>query len=326
MHRVGVYASPVRFLPPPVFLILTLAAVAVACGGGDGRPPFVPTADDEQDCSIANGCVTPDAGATIVLAAGDIAACDEEGDEVTAALLDELPGTLLVLGDIAYDNGSAREFEECYDPTWGRHYRRTNPVPGNHEYQSDGAAPYFAYFGEAAGNPEEGWYSLDLGAWHIVALNSNCDEIGGCGEGSPQEAWLRADLAANPARCTLAFSHYPRFSSGSENGSNEEMSALWAALDGADAEILLSGHEHNYERFAPQDADGAAADDGMVQFVAGTGGKSLYGFDDPEPNSEARNGEAFGVLQLNLRDDGYDYEFIAEPGAEFTDAGSGECG
>ncbi len=150
----------------------------------------------------------------LVLAAGDIASCTNDGDEATAALILPTDGTVLALGDNAYETGTLDEFNNCYGPSWGKFKDRTHPVPGNHEYLMPDAAGYYAYFGRAAGDPAQGYYSFDLGTWHIVALNSNCAYVGGCHAGSPQEQWLRDDLAAHPAQCTLAYWHHPLFSSG----------------------------------------------------------------------------------------------------------------
>jgi hypothetical protein len=271
---------------------------------------------------VAHAALAVDA---VVLAAGDIASCDSSGDEQTANLLDDLEGTILVAGDLAYDDGTLDEFEECYDPTWGRHKARTFPSPGNHEYHTDGADGYFDYFGAVAGDPDEGWYSFELGEWHVVSLNSNCDEIGGCERDSAQGEWLTKDLAANPAACTLAFWHHPRFNSGEHHGSEDEMAELWAILDEADADVVLSGHEHLYERFGPQDAEGNGDADGIRQFTVGMGGRSHYEFDTPLPNSEKRNDDAYGVLKLTLRPAGYDWEFVPVEGASFSDTGSDDC-
>ena len=262
----------------------------------------------------------------VLVAVGDIASCSSDGDEAIAALLDGLPGTIATLGDHAYEEGTWQEFSECYDPSWGRHKDRTRPTPGNHDYGTSGAAGYFAYFGPAAGEPEKGYYSYDLGTWHIVVINSNCAQVGGCGTGTPQEQWLRQDLAAHPAACTLAYWHHPRFSSGHEHGTNEQMAPIWQTLYEHGADVVLAGHEHNYERFAPQDAGGYPDEDqGLRQFVVGTGGKSLYGFGDPLPTSEVRNAETLGVLMLRLHATGYDWQFVPVAGSEFADVGNGSC-
>ena len=269
------------------------------------------------------------AGDPVVLAAGDIASCSLSGDEATALLLDANPGaTVLTLGDNAYPNGAPTDYSGCYDPTWGRAYSRTKPSAGNHEYLTAGAT---GYFGGVAGDPAKGYYSYDLGAWHVVVVNSNCSILGGgsasagCGAGSLQETWLRADLAAHPAACTLAYWHHPRFSSGVTHGDNSAVLPIWQALEDFDADVVLNGHEHNYERFAPQTATGAADPNGIVEFVVGTGGASRYAFGAPKPNSVVRNSDTFGVLQLTLRATSYDWQFVHVAGATFTDSGSANC-
>ena len=267
---------------------------------------------------------TPDDGAVFV-GAGDIATCWSDADEETAQLLDDLDGTVFTLGDNAYDHGSEGEFVSCYDPSWGRHRERTRPTPGNHDYQTEGADGYFDYFGENAGMPGEGWYSFELGGWHIVALNTNCDHVGGCGEGSPQLAWLEAELAANDSRCTLAYMHHPRFSSAG-HGDEADLDAIWAALYADGAEIVLAGHDHTYERFTPMDPEGNLdPDTGIVQFVVGTGGAPLRDFAEIQPHSEARTNETYGVLQLTVQPDGYGWEFVSVDTDTFTDSGSAGC-
>jgi hypothetical protein len=264
-------------------------------------------------------------GTTIVFAAGDIASCDSDGDEATAALIQEPGATVLTLGDTVYETGSAGQFERCYAPSWGTFKDRTRPVVGNHEYLTPDAAGYFEYFGDAAGERSRLYYSFDLGAWHLVALNSNCSMVGGCGAGSPQERWLRDDLAKHSTRCTIAFWHHPRFSSG-KHGSFESMMPIWQALYDAKAELVLGGHDHHYERFAPQTPDGRGdAARGIRQFVVGTGGKGLTSIGDPIANSEVQSDEVLGVLRLALAPDSYEWKFISARGEQFTDAGSGEC-
>jgi acid phosphatase type 7 len=270
--------------------------------------------------------VTPAAGSDpTLLAAGDIADCHSDGDEATAALLDHLPGIVAALGDTVYDSGTAQEFADCYDPTWGRHKSRTKPAVGNHDYLTSGASGYFDYFGAVAGNRTKGYYSYELGRWHIVVLNSNCAKVGGCHAGSPQEQWLRKDLAAHPTACTLAYWHHPRFSFGKYDD-NEATRVLWQALDEAGAEIVLSGHDHNYQRWAPQNPDGTLdRERGIREFVVGTGGKNHYPLGSPPANVEKSNGDTFGILQLTLRATSYDWTFIPVAGANYTDTGSGTC-
>ncbi len=259
-----------------------------------------------------------------LIAAGDIADCTG-GAEQTARLVDGLEGAVAVLGDAAYTSGSPSEFANCYAPTWGRHLARTRPAVGDNEYETAGAAGYFAYFGLAAGEVAKGWYSYSVGSWHVVVLNSNCDSAGGCGPASPQGQWLSADLAASPAACTLAYWHSPRFSSG-YHGDDVAVQPLWQTLHDAGAEIVLTGHDHDYERFAPQTAAGAGeAASGIREFVVGTGGRSLRPFVAPRPNSEVRNAATFGVLGLKLAADAYEWRFIPVAGGAFTDAGSGAC-
>jgi hypothetical protein len=261
----------------------------------------------------------------VVLAAGDIADCDTAGDEATARLLDTHGGTVATLGDHAYTHGTAEEFAECYAPTWGRHRARTRPAAGNHEYRTAGAAPYFAYFGAAAGAPSRGYYAYDLGAWHVVVLNSNCTVVA-CAAGSAQERWLRADLAADTHACTLAYWHHPLFTSGANHGSAVEMRPLFQALYAANADLVLTGHNHNYERFAPQNPQGALdTARGIRTFVVGTGGASHYGFGTVKPNSQVRNADTYGVLRVTLRPGAFDWLFIPEAGRTFTDAGTGSC-
>jgi hypothetical protein len=260
-----------------------------------------------------------------MVAVGDIADCDATEDEAVAQLVARLPGTLATLGDTVYETGSVVEFADCYAPSWERFRDRTRPAVGNHEYLTPDAKGYFDYFGPTAGTAGEGYYSYDLGAWHVVVLNSNCARVGGCQSGSPQERWLAADLAAHPARCTLAYWHHPRFSSG-RHGNFRQMQDVWQTLQNAGADLVLAGHDHDYERFAPQSATGEADPErGIVEFVVGTGGKNHRPVDDPEPNSLIRNDETFGVLALRLRPEGYDWRFVPVPGGSFRDSGSGAC-
>jgi hypothetical protein len=265
---------------------------------------------------------TPD---PVLLAAGDIGDCASAGDEATAALLDTLDGTVAALGDTAYLEGTAQQFADCYDPNWGRHRARTRPAVGNHEYRTAGAGPYFAYFGAAAGEPGKGYYSYDLGEWHVVVLNSNCTFVS-CAAGSAQERWLRADLAADTSACTLAYWHHPLFTSAANHTGATATRPLYQALYDDRVELLLTGHNHNYERFAPQDPQGRRdATRGVRQFVVGTGGAFHYEFGATQPNSEVRDATAYGVLRLTLRAGGYDWLFVPEAGRSFTDAGTAGC-
>jgi len=267
------------------------------------------------------------AGDPILVGAGDMVDCpDYSGAEATAKLLDKIPGTVFTLGDNVYEDGTAKAYRECYTPTWGRHKARTRPATGNHDYHTAGAKPYFDYFGSAAGDPKTGDYSYDLGTWHIVVLNSECKQVGGCQAGSPQEIWLKQDLLARPAACTLAYWHKPLFSSGFSHGNNPEMKAFWQDLYAVHAALILNGHDHDYERLAPQDPDGKPDPaHGIREFVVGTGGKSHRGFGWIDSTSEFRNGDTYGVLKLTLHAKSYDWEFIPEAGRSFHDSGSGAC-
>jgi hypothetical protein len=267
-------------------------------------------------------------GAARLIAAGDLAACNHTRDSATAALLGGIEGIVLTLGDNAYNSGTTTEFASCYHPTWGLHKDRTRPSAGNHDFNTPNATGYFGYFGAAAGPAPLGWYSFDYGGWHLIALNSNCSAIGGCGRTSPQGLWLQADLAANPSRCTLAYWHHPRFASSSNHGSSALTRELWAILQEHAADVVLVGHDHNYERFAPQNADGVADPLGIRTFVVGTGGAGLYEMGAPEPNSEVRDDTSYGVLTVDLAPDAYAFEFVPAPvpgAGSFTDAGVAAC-
>lgn len=270
-----------------------------------------------------------------LLAAGDIASCSSSGDEATAALLGERSGTVGTLGDNVYSDGidpegSLANFDACYDPSWGALKSRTSPSIGNHEYNADSTASgYFDYFGSAAGTRGQGYYSYDLGAWHVIVLNTNLScsaTIVSCAAGSPQETWLRSDLAAHPTQCTLAYFHHPRFSS--YLGSNSTVRPLWDALYQYGADVILNGHAHTYERFAARRPDGTVdASYGLREFIVGTGGASHHTFTGTlDSASEAFNDDTFGILQLTLGNGSYGYRFVPAPGGGgFTDSGSGSC-
>lgn len=263
----------------------------------------------------------------ILVGAGDIASCASTGDEATGSILANTAGTVFTLGDNVYDNGTATEFASCYGPSWGQASikDRTRPVPGNHDYNTTGATGYFGFFGAAAGDPTKGYYAYDLGSWRVYVLNSNCSIVA-CGAGSAQEQWLRTDLAANARACVVAMWHHPRFSSGSTHGSSNATQALWQALYDNNAELVLAGHEHNYERFAPQTATGTLDEArGIVEIVAGMGGRSHYGFGTVQPNSLVRNGDTYGVLRLTLSAGSWSFDFLHEAGKSFTDSGAGTC-
>ena len=284
-------------------------------------------------CALLNGCSGSDTpfapsptptptpiGGDVLLAAGDIGECSLPGAEQTARVLDGQRGTILALGDLAYPRGSHLDFGLCYHPHWGRHLERTFAVPGNHEYETAGAEPYYSYFGDNAGPPGLGYYRVSRPGWLIIALNS---EIA-MGEGSPQLSWLRTELASARTACMLAFWHRPLFSSG-PNGNQADTRPLFRALYDAGAELVLSGHDHSYERFAPQDPDGRPDPArGMRQFVVGTGGARLSPIGISRPNSEAR-GTDWGVLKLTLHATGYEWEFVPVATGTYRDSGSGQC-
>jgi hypothetical protein len=297
-----------------VFGLLGAVSVAARFSAEDTKKPKAPTGPPASE-PIA-----------VLVGAGDIADCrDLSGAEATAKLLDAIPGTVMAVGDLAYPDGTKENFE-CYDRTWGRARSRTRAAAGNHEFHLAGATYYFSYFGTSAGNPKTGYYSYELGAWHIIVLNSECLEVGGCGAGSPQEKWLRADLAAHPATCKLAYFHKPLFSSGGTHGDDPQFKAFWEALYQAHADVIVNGHDHDYERFAPQNPSGEAdPEHGIREFVVGTGGKNHRPFHAPDANSEVRNADTFGVLKLTLRGRGYDWNFVPEAGKSFTDSGMGTC-
>lgn len=232
---------------------------------------------------------------------------------------------VITLGDNQYDIGALAAYQSSYQPSWGRLRDMTRPAPGNHEYGTTNAAGYYSYFGAAAGDPSKGWYSYEIGAWHLIALNSNCGEVGGCGAGSPEETWLRQDLASHANQCTLAYWHHPRFSSGS-HGNDTEFDAFWRALYDYNADVVMNGHDHDYERFAPQRPD-ASPDGarGIREFVIGTGGRSHYGFSAPVANSEVREANTFGIVELTLHSNSYDWRFRPVAGSTFTDSGSSTC-
>lgn len=283
------------------FLALLAALPPTATGAVEMRQPARPEA--------------------VLLAAGDIAECGVPGASLTAALIERLPGTVLAAGDLAYPAGSAKDFARCYAPTWGKFRDRTLPVPGNHEYRTPEAAGYFAYFGPRAGEPGKGYYSVNMGHWHIVAVNSNLDS----GPDSEQMRWLRRDLAQNRLGCILAFWHHPRYSSG-PHGDDTRMDAVWDVLYRHGASVVIAGHDHDYERLAPLDAAGRRDDRrGIRSFVVGTGGARLYGVSMRGEESEAWNGTTWGVLKLSLYPKGYDWAFVPVAGASYRDAGSGRC-
>ena len=273
-----------------------------------------------------------------VVAAGDIAcdatatgskAEDASGESchmgaTAQSIASAHPDLVLPLGDEQYQAATLDAFRASYANTWGKFLAITRPAPGNHEYVTPHAAGYFGYFGTRAGDASKGYYSFDRGRWHFIAINANCSEVGGCEAGSAEEQWLRNDLTRQTGKCILAYWHQPRFSSGLHH-SDPAYIAFWQDLYAAHADIVLNGHDHDYERFGPQDPNGAANPRGVREFVVGTGGRSHYLFTKVEPNSEVRNSTTFGVLILHLFADRYDWTFKPEPGKTFTDHGSARC-
>ncbi|HJW55180.1 MAG TPA: metallophosphoesterase [Burkholderiaceae bacterium] len=305
----------------------TLAIIAF-CGGlygclamrGTSIEPFQNT----------NGITVPGKGITI-FAAGDIAECKnikpensgaaKTADMIAAGLDRDKRAAVLGLGDYAYPVGLLEEFADCYEPAWGRFRNRTFPAPGNHEYYTPSATGYYTYFGPAAGPDRRGYYSFNLGAWHLVSLNSNLQPA----DHQQQILWLQADLARHPAHCTLAFWHHPLYSSGG-HGNNDRVKDLWQALSAAGADVVLVAHDHDYERFAPQDNTGRRDDiHGMREFVVGTGGARLTPLMFGKANSEVKNNSTHGVLRMVLKDTGYEWEFMPVPGGNFTDRGAALC-
>ncbi|MEV0457259.1 metallophosphoesterase family protein [Catellatospora methionotrophica] len=292
-----------RRAPIAVLLAAVMAAATLVLTSGPGAAP----------------------AANVLVGAGDIGSCTSRGDKATAKLLDDIPGTVFTLGDNAYMDGSAAQFRRCYTPYWGRHRARTRPVLGNHDLRTDGGSPYYDYFGTLAGSRGEGWYSYRVNGWQVVVLNSACDAVG-CAADSPQGRWLRQTLQ-EPARCTVAMWHHPLFTSGGKHAAEQRIRPLYDMLNAHGAEIVLTAHNHNYERFAPQNGAGERDDaTGIREFVVGTGGASLYRFAGPAaPNSEIRTDDTYGVLKLTLGESGYEWEFVAPPGSTFTDTGTGTC-
>src|SRR5215208_4618500 len=276
---------------------------------------------------LASGPARGQAGGDPVLVgAGDIASCRSTGDEATAGLLAGIDGTVATFGDNAYQRGSAADFAQCYEPSWGQFKARTFPSPGNHDYDTAGASGYFDYFGTAAGDPGKGYYSYELGSWHVISLNSNCSAVvGGCAPGFPQEQWLKVDLAAHSNACTLAYWHHPRFSSG-VNGDNSIVGPFWDDLYQGGAELVLNGHDHDYERFAPLNPSGQPEPtQGIREFVVGTGGAELRAFPTIKPTSEAQVAGKNGVLKMTLHPDSYNWQFVTAPGGIEADGGNASC-
>ncbi len=298
-------------------------AGAVASVPASAVPASVePTASNRPN---APASIPTPTGDPVLVGAGDIADCDSDGDEATAALLDKIEGTVFTAGDNVYPSATDTAFQDCYTPSWGRHLARTRPAAGNHDWQDGGIDAYRTYFGTTAvGGDDRTWYAYDLGTWRIIVLDSDCAAVGGCDPHSAQGRWLAAELAGPNAACMLAIWHHPRFSSGM-HGDDASVAPFWEALHAAGADIVVNGHDHDYERFAPQDPSGR--EDrvaGIREFVVGTGGAPLRDFAEIRANSELRASIDHGVLAFTLHDGSYDWHFHAAT-ADFSDAGTARC-
>lgn len=299
----------------------SMLALTLACMIGASLPLHLAHASSHDDPPVG----------TAIYAAGDIAECGkhppQESDAaktaalIVARLATDSTAQVLTIGDNSYPVGLPSEFTDCYAPTWGQFKSRTHPSSGNHEYYTPGANGYFEYFGAAAGPAPGFYYSFDIGKWHLIALNSNLQ----ADARQAELAWLKADLAQSTARCTLAYWHHPLFSSGG-HGNNVEMREFWQALETAHADIVLNGHDHDYERFAPQNDSGQADEKrGIREFVVGTGGAKLTRVFFRKANSEVADSSTHGVLKLVLKDNGYDWEFLPVAGNKLSDHGSASC-
>ena len=284
-------------------------------GTGPGTTPLA-CAPVEADLSI----VPPQAVDAILAGAGDIARCPDLVAAETAKLLDAIPGTVFTSGDNVYPYGSADLYQNCYAPTWGRHLWRTYATPGNHDWDSGASASYLAYFGPAAAPNGLTYYTYSLGSWDVIAMNSNIAMTAG----SAQYEWLRGVLAASTKQCVMAIWHHPLFTS-SINGNSTWVRDAWRVLYQYGVDIVVNGHDHVYERFAPQDPNGAPSSRGIREFVIGTGGDTLYDRKTYPANSEVFENKTFGVLKLTLKSGSYDWEFVPIAGQSFRDAGSGQC-
>lgn len=279
----------------------------------------------------ATPTTVPTPAPAVLIGAGDIAYCGDapeyQGDERTAALVEDLlalspEATVFTVGDTVYGDGTMAELKNCFGSSWGRFKDRIRPAPGNHDYMTDAGNPYYTYFGAAAGPAGLGYYSYDLGDWHIVVLNSNCNDIA-CGADSAQVKWLREDLQNSGKTCTLSYWHHPRWSSGVANGGSA--ATFWKTAAELGVDVVVNGHDHDYERFAPMDASGNADPNGVREFVVGTGGAVLRGWGIIRPNSEVRYSGVHGVIQFKLFPGRYEWEFVPEKDAALTDSGTGAC-
>lgn len=339
---------------PSITPTITLTPTPTPIGVISPTPTLTPTPtpigviSNTPTPTITPTPTTASTGDPVIAAAGDIA-CDPSNsgfnagngsstycrEKYTANVLSSInPAAVLPLGDNQYYCGGLSAFQQSYDISWGQFKSVTHPAVGNHEYLTSGgtgctsantgAAGYYQYFGAAAGDPTKGYYSYDVGTWHLISLNTQCSTVGGCGSGSPQYTWLQNDLATHTNACTLAYYHIPLYSSGGRASSNSQ--PLFQLLYNYNADLVLAGHDHTYERFAPQDANGNLdTARGIREFVAGTGGANHTSFTTTAKNSEVRNATTFGILKLTLHPTSYDWQFVPEAGATFTDSGTTNC-
>lgn len=313
----------------PAFALLTSALLVFACSKEStvvDQPPPDDTTGTPPETTITNPPPPPPpASFQVVTVAGNIASCGQPNDEMTAELIDSAPGIVMTAGDNAFPDGGMQSYRDCYTPTWGRFLNRTWAVLGNHEYDLGNADGAFDYFGDHAGPRGQGYYSMDLGDWHIIVLNDNGTYVP-FASGSAQETWLKADLAANTKKCVMALWHVPYFVSSTQAGyySNPTRKTLWMDLYAGGADIVVNGHQHHYERMAPMLPDGTADASGIRQFNVGTGGSSTAAPTVVHPNSQVISTD-YGVLRLTLRAADYDWKFIPVRGASFTDSGTGTC-
>src|SRR2546421_8599873 len=316
--RLMLRGTPMLRLSGSLLVLGAVLVVVTTCR--DDRGPAAPTAPTIQPATS----VAAASGPVTLVGAGNIAKCGATGDDATAVLLDGIPGTVFAAGDAAYDNGTLTQYNSCYNLSWGRHKARTQPTPGERDYKTANAAGYFTYFGAAAGDPKQGYYSYDLGTWHIIVLNSGSSSLVPTTATSPQVQWLKADLAAHPARCTLAYWHNPLFDS--KDNPNANIRPLWDVLYAAGVDVVVNAHYAFYERFAPQTPAGVADPVlGIREFIAGTGGALVTPFGTTRPNSQVRNSGTFGVLNLTLGDGSYSWQFVPVAGRTFTDNGTTAC-
>ena len=309
-------ASPTRTPFQPVANTPTVTATSTVTP--TSTPTLTPTVTITSTPTITN---TPPPLPDVLVGAGDISICDQDGDNHTSELLASIPGSIFTIGDNSNEHGTPQQYSDCFDYSWGRYMSRLFPVPGNHDYDSNGGASYFDYFGSRAGEYGKGYYSYDVGSWHVIAINSMID----AGDGSEQLQWLQADLGSHPSLCTLAYYHYPRWSSGAV-GNMDNMASVIQVLYDFGVEVVLSAHDHIYERFAPQDPAGQLdPTSGIREFIVGTGGATHHTFGEIRANSEVRDNTSFGVLKLQLYAEGYTWEFIPIRGDTFGDYGSDFC-